>query len=259
MTSRDYFTIAGVYWHGNGFLRVQVRTPDPYAECRGATFPPPSVCVMPRPPALSFPQYRLIAIRKDSLPSSVKRLYITEVADPSPIVIHDPPPPPPTSSQVMVPPSATPSDVTPLPQADWKLVAGSFTWKPESRNRIFYLRTPGQVSAWKYHVYDTDETRAALHQNFSRYGLLAVFIASWQQGSTIAGVYLAGDGALNVQIRAAPPPEPPDCPPTVPPSGLPAPCDVSLCRDQVPQYRLIAIAKDSLPTPVKRLYITEVP
>ena len=96
VTSRDYFTIAGVYWHGNGFLRVQVRTPDPYAECRGATFPPPSVCVMPRPPALSFPQYRLIAIRKDSLPSSVKRLYIAVVADPSPIVIttHHPRRPP---------------------------------------------------------------------------------------------------------------------------------------------------------------------
>ena len=40
-------------------------------------------------------------------------------------------------------------------QADWKLVAGYGTWKPEQRNRIFYARTPGQVGAWKYHVYDT--------------------------------------------------------------------------------------------------------
>jgi hypothetical protein len=145
-----------------------------------------------------------------------------------------------------------------VPQADWKLVAGSFTWKPESRNRIFYARTLGQASAWKYHVYDTYETRAALHQNFSRYGLLAIFIASWEEGSTIDGVYLAGDGALNVQIRAAPPPEPPDCPPTVPPGGPDATCP-SFGTGTSPQYRLIAIRKGSLPAPVKRLYITEVP
>jgi hypothetical protein len=143
------------------------------------------------------------------------------------------------------------------PQADWKLVAGYGTWKPEQRNRIFYARTPGQVSAWKYHVYDTYETRAALHQNFSRYGLLAIFLSSWEPGSTIAGVYLARDGALNVQIRAAPPTQPPDCSPTVPSGGPDAPCSVSVPGPD-PQYRLIAIRKGSLPRPVKRLYITEV-
>lgn len=159
---------------------------------------------------------------------------------------------------------AVPILVTPpiqqAPRADWKLVAGYGTWKPEQRNRIFYARTPGQVSAWKYHVYDTYETRAALHQNFSRYGLLAVFLSSWEPGYTIAGVYLAEDGALNVQIRTAPPPEPPDCPPTtVPPGGPDAPCPVSLLPGPGPEYRLIAIRKDSLPAPVKRLYITEAP
>jgi hypothetical protein len=143
-----------------------------------------------------------------------------------------------------------------VPQADWKLVAGYGTWKPEQRNRIFYARTPGQVSAWKYHVYDTSETRAALHQNFSRYGLLAIFLSNWEPGSTIAGVYLAGDGALNVQIRAAPPPQPPDCPPTVPSGGPDVPCPVSVAGPS-PQYRLIAIRKGSLPAPVKRLYISE--
>jgi len=43
----------------------------------------------------------------------------------------------------------------------------------EKRNRIFYAREPRQIPAWKYHVYDTWGTREALHQNFSRYGLLA--------------------------------------------------------------------------------------
>ena len=27
-----------------------------------------------------------------------------------------------------------------LPQADWKLLAGYSTWKPENRSRIFYAR-----------------------------------------------------------------------------------------------------------------------
>jgi hypothetical protein len=145
-----------------------------------------------------------------------------------------------------------------LPQADWRLVAGYSTWEPEKRNRIFYARTPAQTTRWKLHVYETEETRKALHLNFSRYGLLAIFLSSWEQGSTIAGVYLAGNGALDVRIRAAPPPEPPDCPPTVPPGGPDAPCPV-FGTGTSPQYRLIAIRKDSLPGPVKRLYITEVP
>jgi hypothetical protein len=131
------------------------------------------------------------------------------------------------------------------------------TWKPEQRNRIFYARTPGQVSAWKYHVYDTYETRAALHQNFSRYGLLAIFLTDRQVAFTIDGIYLAGDGTLSVQIRAAPPPPPPVCPPLGPPDAPDPACTSS---DPVPSsavYRLIAIRKDSLPAAVKRLYITE--
>ena len=155
------------------------------------------------------------------------------------------------------PPPPTPIHDPPLPQADWKLVAGYSTWKPEKRNRIFYARVPAQTTRWKLHVYETEETRKALHLNFSRYGLLAVFLSSWEPGSTIAGVYLAEDGALNVQIRAAPPPEPPDCPPTVPPGGPDAPCPVSLLPGPGPEYRLIAIRKGSLPAPVKRLYIAE--
>ena len=146
-----------------------------------------------------------------------------------------------------------------LPQADWKLLAGYSTWKPETRNRIFYAREAAQTTAWKLHLYETAATRKALHQNFSRYGLLAIFLTDRQVAFTIDGVYLAGDGALSVQIRAAPPPPPPVCPPLGPPDAPTAACTSA---DPVPsseQYRLIAIRKDSLPGPVKRLYITEAP
>ena len=144
-------------------------------------------------------------------------------------------------------------------QADWKLLAGYSTWEPEKRNRIFYARVSAQTTAWKLHLYETAATRKALHQNFSRYGLLAIFLTDRQVAFTIDGVYLAGDGALSVQIRAAPPPPPPVCPPLGPPDAPDAPCTTA---DPVPSsevYRLIAIRKDSLPAPVKRLYITETP
>jgi hypothetical protein len=159
--------------------------------------------------------------------------------------LADPPPGPPT-----------PIHDPPLPQADWKLEAGFSTWAPEKRNRIFYARTAAETSAWKLHLFETQATRKALHQNFSRYGLLAVFLSSWEPGSKIDGVYLTGDGALSVQIRAALPPAPPDCPPPVSPDAPDAAC--SATPGPGPQYRLIAIRKGSLPAPVKRLYITEV-
>ena len=81
-------------------------------------------------------------------------------------------------------------------QADWKLVGGYGTWKPEQRNRIFYARTPGQASRWKYHVSDTYEIRAALHQNFSRYRLLAIFLSSWEPSSTSPGRAPVGEYRL---------------------------------------------------------------
>jgi hypothetical protein len=144
-----------------------------------------------------------------------------------------------------------------LPQADWKLLAGYSTWKPENSNGIFYAREAAQTTAWKLHLYETAATRKALHQNFSRYGLLAIFLTNRQVAFTIDGVYFAGDGALSVQIRAAPPPPPPVCPPLGPPDA-PDPACPSV--DPVPSsevYRLTAIRKDSLPAPVERLYITE--
>jgi hypothetical protein len=159
----------------------------------------------------------------------------------------NPPPGPPTTTHVPV-----------RQQADWKLLAGFSTWAPEKRNRIFYARVPAQTTAWKLHLFETQATRKALHQNFSRYGLLAVFLSSWEPGSTIDGVYLTGDGALSVQIRAAPPPAPPDCPPPVSPDAPDTPCGVSATPGPGPQYRLIAIRKGSLPAPVQRLYISEI-
>jgi hypothetical protein len=150
-----------------------------------------------------------------------------------------------------------PTRLAPLPQADWKLLAGYSTWKPEKRNRIFYARGPAQTTAWRLHVYETQATRKALHQNFSRYGLLAIFLTTRQVGFSIDGVYLTGDGALNVQIRSAPPPPPPVCPRLGPPDAPDPPCATTNPVSLSAQYRLIAIRKDSLPAPVKRLYITE--
>lgn len=141
-------------------------------------------------------------------------------------------------------------------QADWKVVAGFSTWKPETRNRIFYARVPTQIKAWKLHVYETADTRRALHQNFSRYGLLAIFLTERPSRFTVDGIYLDGDGSLNIQIRAAPPPPPVCLPPG--PGAADAPC-ASGPFPSDSQYRLIAIRKDSLPSPVKRLYISEVP
>jgi hypothetical protein len=93
--------------------------------------------------------------------------------------------------------------------------------------------------------------------------LLAVFLSSWVPGSTIDGVDLTGDGALSVQIRAAPLAAPPDCPRPVSPVSPVSPdapdAACSATPDPGPQYRLIAIRKGSLPAPVKRLYINELP
>jgi hypothetical protein len=168
-----------------------------------------------------------------------------------------------------------PAPVTPVRQADWKLEARYGTWHADKRNRIFYARTAGETAAWNYHLYETYQTRKALHQNFSRYGLLAIFVAQWAPGFSVEGVYLAGRGGLAVQIRTAPPPPPIDCsvdplpsvcvmPLPAGPTGATGATDVASAPradSSVPgssaQYRLIAIRKDSLPAPVKRLYITE--
>jgi hypothetical protein len=107
LTSRALdFTIDGVYASEDGSLSVQIRAgpPPPPPPCTG------EVCVVPiirTIPGGSL--YLLIAIRKDSLPAPVKRLYISEVADPSPVVIHDPPPPPPASVTIGPTPSSEPA------------------------------------------------------------------------------------------------------------------------------------------------------
>ena len=84
----------------------------------------------------------------------------------------------------------------------------------------------------------------ALHQDFSAYGLLAVFLTA-RSSFTIGAVYLDAADALDVQVSTPPPV---DCSPV-------STCPVALAT---PQYALISINKGSLPAPVKRLYITEV-
>jgi hypothetical protein len=72
----------------------------------------------------------------------------------------------------------------------------------------------------------------------------------------IEGVFPRDDGSLQVQIRAAPlPPPAPECHPN-PGEGCAIPIIPS--APESPLYLLLAIGKGSLPTPVKRLYITEV-
>jgi hypothetical protein len=223
-------------------------------------------CVAYRDNTNPWGRYVLVTIRKRSLYEQIERVYAYQVAppldcsmEPLPSVCVIPAPPgAPSLADGNPPPPSAPTRSAPLPQANWKLLAGFGTWRPEKRNRIFYARVPAQTNAWKLHLYETEDTRRALRQNFSRYGLLAIFLESWQPGSTIEGVYLAGDGALSVQIRGAPPPEPPYCPPPGPPDAPDGACVVSVMAP-TPQYRLIAIRKDSLLAPVRRLYITEVP
>jgi len=141
-----------------------------------------------------------------------------------------------------------------LRQADWKLVGEASTLV--STNRIYYARVPSETKRWQSRLtsYDRD---SSLQQNFSHTGLLAIFLTSRAIGFTIEGVFTREDGSLTVQIRAAPPPPPvPECHPN-PGEG----CATPIIPGTVgtPLYLLIAIRKGSLPAPIQRLYITEVP
>jgi hypothetical protein len=139
-------------------------------------------------------------------------------------------------------------------QADWKLVSEGIT--PVSANRIFYARVPGQTDAWKSRLSLYDRT-SQVQQDFTHTGLLAIFLTPRAIGFTIDGVYASVDGSVNVRIRAPPPPPPvPECRPN--PGEV---CAIPIIR-AVPggaQYVLIAIRKGSLPAPVQRLYIIDVP
>ena len=138
-------------------------------------------------------RYVLVTIRKRSLFEEIERVYAYQVAPPldcstvplsSACVIIAPPAAP--SLPEDNPPVACTCDPTPVPvaprvpQADWKLLAGYSTWKPENRNRIFYARVAAQTTAWNLHLYETAATRKALHQNFGRYGLLAIFLSKFR-------------------------------------------------------------------------------
>jgi hypothetical protein len=139
-----------------------------------------------------------------------------------------------------------------LQQADWKLVSQAST--PVAANRIYYAREPSATKRWESRLssYDRDSN---LQQDFSHTGLVAIFLTPRALGFTIDGVFPHEDGSLYVQIRAAPPPPPwPSCEP-----GAACPALIIPGIVEAPQYVLIAIRKGSLPAPVQRLYITEVP
>jgi len=141
-----------------------------------------------------------------------------------------------------------------LRQTDWKLVGQAVT--AVSSNRIYFARTASETKRWESRIssYDRDST---LQQDYSHTGLLAIFLTPRAMGSTVEGVFAGLDGSVYVRIRAAPPPPPlPTCDPVPGMSCITMPLIPVVGASE---YLLIAIRKGSLPAPVQRLYITEVP
>jgi hypothetical protein len=129
----------------------------------------------------------------------------------------------------LAPPSL--ADVPGQPQARWKVLSYGITREHHPANRIYYARTPDQTAPWIRRISGRDQN-ALEHLNFSRYGVVAVFLEPRIQFAVYA-VLLAKDG-LSAQIRP-----------------------VFLVGVAVPRYALIRIRKGSLPAPVKRLFIGE--
>jgi hypothetical protein len=143
--------------------------------------------------------------------------------------------PPPTTTGVLASPR----------QADWKLVAKGYPSGEVSADRIYYARVPTQTAVWKWRM---PRVHASLRQDFSRYGFLAVFLKP-RLGPIIDNIYPFADGRLNLNIHSFPAPAFPSCE---------LPCDPRPPPPQeAPVFLLISIRKDSLPAPVKRLYINE--
>jgi hypothetical protein len=134
-------------------------------------------------------------------------------------------------------------------QAKWEALGHGDTRVPSwNANRIYYARVPGQTKGWSRHLSPAD--RKSLKQlNFSRYGALALFLTPRETSSVIA-VERVPHGLAAVVVQepapALPPPPPPGGPIT------------TIGHIVFPKYLLVAVGKGSLPSPVKRLYITEI-
>jgi len=122
------------------------------------------------------------------------------------------------------------------PQADWKSLFGGYT--PVKANRISYARVRTQATPWRGRIGQSDEFDALLRQDFSHYGLLAVFLTT-RYAFDVVAVSSTRNGSVTVQIRALP-------------------AAVRPGRPAIPWFWLIKIRKGSLAAPVKRLYITEI-
>jgi hypothetical protein len=146
-------------------------------------------------------------------------------------------------------PPTTAHAIPAVPQVDWKLVSTVDPPNDIPANRIYYARVPRETGAWRSRFPQGREITAALHQDFSRYGLLAVFLTR-RDGIRIDSVYTDGAGGLTIQITNFPPPPMPTCGPGPCPTIPPPP-------PALPRYLLIAIRKGSIPAPVQRLYISE--
>ena len=150
----------------------------------------------------------------------------------APSIADTPPPPPPSSHSIV-----------PVRQVDWELVARTYPMDSDvNANRILYARRPRQAAAWGRLKYGPAD--AALRQDFSRYGLLAVFLTRQFQVN-IDRVDIAGGDGLNVKLDFLPVTNWEDCPAGCIPTPYPS-----------AQFLLIRIRKDSLTAPPKRLYIS---
>jgi hypothetical protein len=123
-------------------------------------------------------------------------------------------------------------DVPGTPQATWKALGYGYTNDHHPANRIYYARTPAQVAPWMSRLRARDQY-ALKHLNYSRYGVLAIF-TGYRGAFEVYAVLLSEPNGLAAMIRHSFEPSFP-----------------------MQRYALIRIRKDSLPWPVKRLYIGE--
>lgn len=141
------------------------------------------------------------------------------------------------------PPQPGTPHAVPRPQAAWRLLAEGFTTStdvtsaPVKGNLIYYARVFPQTAAWGQHL--SILSGNVLHQDFRHVGLLAIFMTARTPDFTIDGVYLLGEGALNVQIHDVPPPALTSCPP------LGGGCVIPILKTPSQQYRIIAVRKGS--------------
>jgi hypothetical protein len=124
------------------------------------------------------------------------------------------------------------------PNVQWtRLGGGDFKPSQVTRNRILYTRTRGQTTRLRPYLQERDR-QALRHLNFSRYGVLAIFHVPVAASARVEGVNFVDPNGLHAKLALIPS------------------CGGQACAVRAP-YVLLRIRKDSLPDPVRRLYLTE--